>query len=323
MAAQKTLRASNPKKRARKSPRPKPPTMWRLDEDHRQTILDRDIQKMLRDSPEAWDIVLEKKNQKLVNQIIYRYHLDRVVHKSYRPDVERIVIYSLYNSALTWDKSKGEFPTHAIKCGRECVYWVNLLKSAIWVNSTYGTEAFRFFRMRGEDPGFTFRQFAELRGFSAEKARSILLTARAIRANSLPLGTDSIPGEEKGPAKKSDEFPRNSVPRRNGTKLYNPADLHSKVEMEIDVGRAVERIREIVLRVLDSRSAKIFLQYHGVGTEDGEEVSYAESSRQLDISKARAQHLGEMARKKLAKCSYAGELKEHLNTLAHYSSRLG
>ncbi len=322
MAFQQALRAPNLKNNPRKSPALKPLTMRGTNDEHRQTILDRRIKNPQNTGPEAWEIALDKERRKLIRQIIYKYHLDRIVHKSYRADVERIVIYSLYNSARTWDKSKGEFSTHAIKCGRECVYWVNLLKSQIWVNSGYSTEAFNFLSMKAHHPELTFGEFAKQREFSAEKARSVRYALLAIRANSLPLSMDAIPGENRGFADEGGEFSRLSRPRGGEAAFCNPADLHSHSEMRMDLGNVAKRVEEISVEVLGERNARILLLHYGVGTDDGEERTYTEIASMFGISRARAQNIGKHSEEKLANSIYAGELREHLGALAQYSSRL-
>lgn len=280
---------------------------------HMPTILDRCVGEPLRSEKEAWKMVLENKD--VIEKITYRYGLRHMVRRAYWPDVEGIVTYSVFLSALTYDENKrAAFPTHAVSCGKECKYWVFLLKSPIWVNSAYVLNVFAFIKKKKEEPGLSLEDFAVLKKYGARRVGSLRATLKALRARRGILGMGSLPGESGDGSTEAYRAPSvkgtDSIPR-------NKMDLHSRMEAKLDTEKAAKRIREIFREVLDRREARIVLMHNGVLT--GEEMTFEAIGEKMGISRVRAIQLNSSAIRKLRNSKYVAELMEHREMMNYYS----
>lgn len=283
------------------------------------SILHRRIQDPGMDEEKAWGMVME--NRGLAGELVKRYHLKRGVKPEQWPDVDRIATYSLFNSAMTWDESKGSFATHAIKCGKECRYWVFLLESPIWVSSGYRTKVLKFLKLRKDDPKFTFDEFLKQKGYGKLKSQSLRAAFDALISKRKTVEMGSLPGEGANLERASEAGSDTPRVGRSERAHGNPEDLHRELEVEIELEKVRMRINEILDTVLDEKTAGLVRLHNGM--ETGEKVPFREIAEEWGVSIAWVQKLDSNAKKVLSTCRYAKELRQHMETLTYYSCGRG
>lgn len=300
-------RALKPKKRM---------SRYKEEPDHVQTILHREITNKKREDSEAWAMVFKNENRELAGKIIYKYRLFHLAKKPHRQDVQSIVQYSLFHSALTWDGSKGvKFSTHAVKRAKECMYWVFNLESPIWVNHEYWRLSLAFLKKKAENPEFTMGQFAKEKKFGQRKAKSLRDAIVAVGSKVKRVDILSIYGE--GGMRSEDASPGGTRPdsARMDTGLQNGLGTQNMLNANL-VQEAFSRVREIIEEVLEPKTARAVLLSSGIGREEA--MSSREVGQELGICRSSAHKLYARGRKTLRESRYGAELKEHMETLMRH-----
>jgi hypothetical protein len=315
MARSRALHAPMLKKQPGKSRKPNSPKAPASKPPIRGSILDAKVGVRRRSEAEAWKLALEAADS-LITPIICKYGLNAIAQSRNSKDMEKIVLYSLYLSALKWDEKRFSFHTYAVHCAKQCKQWTYELFGMIHLPWDTRRLAHNFLARLRKDPGYTLEKFAEEKGLPKGKTRCVH-SAVLVLIGTSAIFRDPSPFEEP-----SSDCPNYGHGRLNWqTEMENPADLLRQVEDSLDTQNISNRMREIFLEVLGERDCALMLLRFGIGTKDGEPMGLKELGPKFDVSLGRAGGIVQESLRKLAKSKYAGELRGYMETLASYSQK--
>ncbi len=291
--------------RSKSRRKPKPP--------RKSTILEGEPRCRARGDAEAWNIALE--NKKLIPAIIRGYNLDILAGTANREDVEMTVFYSLFRTAIKWDGKK-KFRPFAFACAKECIYWaVQLRSGTVTIARENQERVARLLKNRKEIPDYSLARFVEEEKIPAGEVRSLRKAEMAMLSNRFPIDGHEIfngvcaPEDVRGPRVTP------CVCIDNCRLVENKMELQGEVEERRDMEHALGRVRAILKAALNKREYRV-LNYRILRENP---LSQEEVAKRMRLSCQWVSHLEGLALKKLSKFPYAQELKEHLETLMHYS----
>lgn len=313
MARSRALHAPKAKKQPKKSRKPKPPKPLAGRPPIRESILDAQVRFKRRSEEEAWELA-QKTADSLIIPIICKYGLNAIAQRRNSKDMEKIVLYSLYLSALKWDSRIFSYRTYATGCAKECKHWTYELRGMIHIPWDTRRLAHNFLVRLRKNPEYTLDEFAEEEEFTEKKTKCVRSAIIVLIGTRGMFGHPS-PFEEAPPDCPEDE-------RRHldwNTEMGNALDLRKQAEQGLDIAKISNRMREIFLEVLGERNCNLLLLRFGVGTENGEPMGLKELGVMFGVSTGRAQGIEKRALAKLAKSEYAEELRDYMKILAKYS----
>ncbi|MBN2122476.1 hypothetical protein JW721_05495 [Candidatus Micrarchaeota archaeon] len=315
MARERALHAPRAERQPEKSRKTNPPNPLSGRPPIRGSILDAEVKTRRRSGIEAWRLAQEAADS-LIIPILCKYGLNAIAQMRNSEDMEKIVLYSLYLSALKWDSKAYSYHTFAVNCGKQCKQWAYELRGTIHVPWGTRRQAYNFLNRMRKNPGYTIEKFAEENELTDEGVKCLRSAIIVL------IGTKGL-FERHSPFEKS---PPNCPEEERGhtewqLEMDNPLDVRMQAEQGLDTVTISNRMREIFLEVLGERNCDLLLLRFGIGTKDGEPMGLKELGLMFGVSTGGAQGIEKKSLARLAKSVYAEELRMHLKTLAAYSQK--
>ena len=230
---------------------------------------------------EAWVLIIE--NFGIAESIVKRYCFDMISGITHKDAVHILVEYSLFETALFFDESKGNFSTYAYSrtdnCRNEIIRRGGQLKFSVNMIEKIG----RLLYHSGKNPDITDEKLAEAVGVKPKNLERLKVAAK-LRSPGSVLGGDTC--EHLANKKKLKQFALD--PGSDVLTMHNPEEEAIRNDMI--------QILETALAGLSKREAKIIRMHHGIGCKP---KTLNECAKKFNISRERVRQIEVKALQKI------------------------